>query len=304
MMKRDDLTGLAMGGNKTRQLEFLMADVLRSGCDTIVCYAALQSNYCRQVAAAGAKLRIEPHLVLFPSVHNERQGNLLLDEVLGAKVHLLQAGGFAEAARAAREIADRMEADGRKPYFADLLGQAVPIVFPAYLLAAEELSRQCAALRVNPDWLVLTSGSGVTHASLALDCRLTGLKISVLGISIRRSEEEGTRAVLGWAEMGRKRYGIPERLEASDISYHDEYRGEGYAIPTEATLDAIRLVAETEGILLDPVYTGKAMAGLIGEIRKGTIGRHQTVIFLHTGGTPALFAYHQELRSSSPRRVA
>jgi D-cysteine desulfhydrase family pyridoxal phosphate-dependent enzyme len=304
LIKRDDLTGLAMGGNKTRQLEYLMADVVKSGCDAIICYAAMQSNYCRQVAAAGAKLGIAAHLVLFESVHNERQGNLLLDEILGATVHRVREGAFEAAAREARAVAGRLEAEGHKPYYADLLGQAVPVVFPAYLMAAEELSRQCAAQRVSPDWLVLTSGSGVTHASLELGCRLTGLKTRVLGISIRRSQEEGRQAVFGWAEMGRRRWGIAERLEIADIGYRDEYRGEGYAIPTQETLEAIRLVAEMEGILLDPVYTGKAMAGLIGEIRKGTITPHETVIFLHTGGTPALFAYDKELLAALSPGVA
>ncbi len=294
LMKRDDLTGLAFGGNKTRKLEFLMADVLHSGCDSIITYAASQSNYCRQVAAAAAKLGVRAHLVLFKSVHNEWQGNLLLDDLLGAKIHFIE-GDFESAPGAASNLATRLREEGEKPYLADLMGAAVPVVFPAYLLAAEELYHQLQSLELIPDWLVLTSGSGVTHASLALGLKLLGSTSRVLGISIRKPELKGREDVLRWAQLSCDQLKIGLRLEPKDIYYLDQYRGEGYARPTPETVEAIRLVAKTEGIFLDPVYTGKAMAGLIAEIRKGTFKHGETLVFLHTGGTPALFAYSQEL---------
>lgn len=294
LIKRDDLTGLAFGGNKTRKLEFLMADAIRAGCDSIICYAASQSNYCRQVAAAASKLGLAAHLVLFKSVHNEWQGNLLLDAILGATIHTVN-DDFQAAERSARALAEYLIRCGQKPYFADLMGHSVPVVFPAYLLAAEELVSQFDEQQIAPDWLILTSGSGVTHASIALGLKLLGSKTRVLGISIRLLEEEGRAAVRHWAEVGARHLGIGVQLDEAEIHYLARYRGEGYARPTSETIEAIRLVAQTEGILLDPVYTGKAMAGLISEIRLGTFGPGQTVVFLHTGGAPALFAYHQEL---------
>lgn len=297
-IKRDDLTGLGLGGNKARKLEFLMADVLDKGCDSIITYAAAQSNYCRQVAAAAAKLGIRAHFVLFKSVHNEWQGNLLLDELFGADIHWVE-GDFAVASAAARELERTLHDQGEKPYLADLLGPTIPVVFPAYLFAAHELYHQFEELQLVPDWIVLTSGSGVTHSSLAMGLKLLGSPTRVLGISIRKADQQGREDVLKWAEMSAAYLDLPLTLEPADIHYLDDYRGEGYARPTHETLDAIRLVARTEGILLDPVYTGKAMAGLIAEIQKGNFTRSQSVVFLHTGGFPALFAYHTELHSTS-----
>jgi D-cysteine desulfhydrase family pyridoxal phosphate-dependent enzyme len=297
LMKRDDLTGLAFGGNKTRKLEFLMADLLHCGCNSIITYAASQSNYCRQVAAAAAKVGVRAHLVLFKSVHNEWQGNLLLDDLLGAEIHFIE-GDFESAPDEAKKLAARLSAEGEKPYLADLMGAAVPVVFPAYLLAAEELHHQLQSLDLVPDWVVLTSGSGVTHASLALGLKLLGSTTRVLGISIRKPERQGREDLLHWVQLSSDQLKIGVRLEPEELYYLDQYRGEGYARPTPETIEAIRIVAETEGIFLDPVYTGKAMAGLVTEIRKGTFKRGQTLVFLHTGGTPALFAYNQELHAN------
>lgn len=297
-IKRDDLTGLAFGGNKARKLEFLMAEVLAQGCSSIITYAAAQSNYCRQVAAAAAKLGIRAHFVLFKSVHNEWQGNLLLDELFGADIHWVE-GDFAVAAAAARALEQELHVRDEKPYLADLLGPTVPVVFPAYLFAAHELYRQCVELEIAPEWVVLTSGSGVTHSSLALGLKMLGSRTQVLGISIRKADGQGREDILSWAESSAAALDLPITLQSSEVYYSDDYRGEGYARPTPQTLEAIRLVAQTEGILLDPVYTGKAMAGLIAEIRKGTFTRDQTVVFLHTGGAPALFAYHSELHATN-----
>lgn len=297
-IKRDDLTGLALGGNKARKLEFLMADVLAKSCDSIITYAAAQSNYCRQVAAAAAKLGIRAHFVLFKSIHNEWQGNLLLDELFGAHIHWVE-GDFAVASATARELEKKVRAQGEKPYLADLLGPTIPVVFPAYLFAALELYRQFKELQIVPDWIVLTSGSGVTHSSLALGLKMLGCPTRVLGISIRKADQQGQEDLLKWAEMSAAYLDLPFPLEPSDVHYLDDYRGEGYARPTPQTLEAIRLVAQTEGVLLDPVYTGKAMAGLIAEVQQGRFTRNQMVVFLHTGGSPALFAYHAELHSGS-----
>ncbi|MGH2355163.1 MAG: D-cysteine desulfhydrase family protein [Chloroflexota bacterium] len=305
LIKRDDLTGLALGGNKTRGLEFTLGEALAEVADVIVTSAAAQSNKCRQAAAACARLGLECHLVLKASVHNEVQGNLLLDHLLGAHVHLVQDGdalGSYDMTRVNEEVA-RLEADlraqGRRPYVIAMHTRTHPLSGGGYLNAALELEAQLAARGVRPSHLVVTSGSGSTHAALALAVKALGLPYRVVGISIRKSRDEARRGVADLASQTAELYGLPVRLAPDEVTVYDQYFGQGYALPTTAGMDAIRLVASTEGILLDPVYTGKTMAGLIDLARRGTFGPDDTVVFVHTGGIPALFAYHAELAPAS-----
>jgi len=298
VIKRDDLTGLALGGSKTRQLEFVFGEVLQSGADCVVCYASRQSNYCRQVAAASAKLGLAAHLVLFGDHHLEVQGNLLLDELLGARIHLVSGGGFDQARVKAKSIADALTAEGARVYVMDMLGATSVIGFPGSLLGAEEVSTQLTQCGIAPSMVVLPTGSGGTQAGLALGLGLLGNPTSVLGISIRMQEAEVKAAVGRACRSAAGRLGIGLGLKEDGILVTDRYLAGGYGGLSPETVEAIRLVAETEGILLDPVYTGRAMAGLIAEIRAGSLSREDTVVFLHTGGQPALFAYSGQLQAT------
>ncbi|MBI3977429.1 MAG: D-cysteine desulfhydrase family protein [Chloroflexi bacterium] len=305
LIKRDDLTGLALGGNKTRALEFVLGDAVGKGADTVITSAAVQSNQCRQAAAAGARLGLDVHLVLKASVHNDVQGNLLLDHLLGARVRLIHDGSklgtydmsaiHAEADR----LADELRAQGRNPYIISMQTHSQPLAGAGYLNAMLEMEEQFAAMGVRPSHLVTTSGSGGTHSSLALAVKTLGLPYQVIGISIRKTRQEALLGVSSYANRTAELFGLPVRLTPDEVVVYDDYYGEGYALPTEAGLAAMKLVARTEGILLDPVYTGKAMSGIVGLIRRGILRPEHTVIFVHTGGIPALFAYNQELMAES-----
>ena len=309
LIKRDDLTGLALGGNKTRKLEFVLGDAIQAGADTIVTSAAAQSNLCRQTAAAGARLGLPVHLVLQSSAHDEPQGNLLLDHLFGAHVRLVHEGaalGAYDMGPVRAEVARLSEAlrrEGRTPYVismqTDARTQAISVC--GYLNATLELQAQCAAAGLQPTHLVVTSGSGGTHASLALGARLLGLPYEVIGISIRKPRAEALPGVAGYANSAAEHFDLPVRLAPEEVTVYDEYFGEGYGIPTAAGLRAIQLAARTEGILLDPVYTGKTMSGLIGLVERGVLTAEHTVVFVHTGGVPALFAYNEELMAAQQR---
>jgi D-cysteine desulfhydrase family pyridoxal phosphate-dependent enzyme len=302
LIKRDDLTGLALGGNKTRGLEFTLGEALHLGADTIVTSASAQSNKCRQAAAAGAKLGLDVHLVLKAGLHNEVQGNLLLDYVFGAHVRLVEDGdqlGSYDMSYVDAEV-ERLESSlrqqGRRPYVIAMHTRTHPLAGGGYLNAVLEMEEQFAAAGIRPTHLVVTSGSGSTHSALALAVKALGLPYRVIGISIRKSRQEAMAGVSDLANQTAEMYGLPVRLAPAEVIVHDEYFGDGYGLPTAAGLDAIRLVARTEGILLDPVYTGKTMSGLIDLVRQGLIGKGDTAVFVHTGGIPALFAYHGELQ--------
>ena len=301
LIKRDDMTGLALGGNKTRKLEYLLAEALNEGADTVITSAATQSNMCRQTAAACAKLGLDVHLVLQSGVHDELQGNLLLDHLFGAKITMVQDGAASgaydmSAVRAEVDrLAERLRREGKRPYVVSMQTHSLDLAGAGYMDAMLELERQFAAQHVRPTHLLLTSGSGGTHSSLALAVKAMDLPYRVVGISIRKTRDEAAAGVAGSANRVAGRLGLAARLAADEVEVYDEYFGGGYGLPTEAGLDAIRLVARTEGILLDPVYTAKAMSGLIGLTHRGVLTKEHTVVFVHTGGVPALFAYHQEL---------
>jgi D-cysteine desulfhydrase family pyridoxal phosphate-dependent enzyme len=306
LVKRDDLTGLALGGNKTRPLEFVLGDAVAQGAECLIASASAQSNNCRQIAAAGAKLGLPVHLVLKAGVHNDAQGNLLLDFLLGARVRLVEddtpPGSYDMAAvnREVDRLADELRAAGHRPYVIAMQTHSQALAGCGYLNATLELEAQYAAAGVRPTHLVVTSGSGGTHAALALGVKTLGLPYQVIGISIRKSRAEVLQGVPAYANNTAAFLGLDTRLAAGDVQVYDEYFGGGYALPTPAGIDAIKLVARTEGILLDPVYTGKTMSGLVGLVKRGILTSDHTVVFVHTGGIPALFAYHQELMAGEP----
>ena len=281
-IKRDDLTGLGLGGNKTRKLEYLAANALAQGCRTLVTTGALQSNHCRQVAAAAARLGLGCILVLAGEDPGIRQGNLLLDELSGAKLVFVPKE---ERDQRLQQAFAHAEEDGLQPYLIPY-GGSNPIGVQGYIQAMQELQDQ----NLQPDWIVLASSSGGTQAGLLLGAKQTSFPSRILGISVDKPADELTQTILALVNQTAAWLGIDKKIESEDILVNDAYCQAGYGILQPAEVEAIRLFARTEGILLDPVYTGRAAAGLIDLIRKGFFSPNETVLFWHTGGIPALFA--------------
>ena len=294
-VKRDDLTGLAGGGNKARKLELLVGDALARGADTLVTLGSAQSNHCRQTAAAAARCGLRAILVLGGAPPPDATGNLLLDHLLGAELRW-------SGTRAREEVMDETvgaeRGAGRKPY-AVPLGGSNGLGAAAYALALQELVDQMESqpgLRgARFDRIVFASSSGGTHAGLAAGARRIGFRGQILGISIDAGAEELRRAVATIANQALDCLGAPERLSESEISVSADYLGGGYGGLGPPEREAIDLFARQEGLLLDPVYTARAAAGMIDLVRRGAIGQDETVLFWHTGGIPALWAYGAQL---------
>ena len=290
-IKRDDQTGLATGGNKTRKLEFLVADALDRNMDTLITAGAPQSNHARQTAAAAAKLGMKCILVLRGQPQSGRQGNLLIDDMLGAEIRWAQR----EAVEASMtETANELSVKGYSPYLIPY-GGSNPVGATGYVAAMEELMEQAKQMNLHFNRIVFASSSSGTQAGLVVGARATGYTGQVLGISVDESRQDLQRKVATLATETAAHLGQIMHVAPSDIDVNADYLGAGYAMMGEPEREAIRLAAQTEGLLLDPVYTGRAFAGMIDLIRKGSIRRDETVLFWHTGGTPALFAYAEEL---------
>jgi L-cysteate sulfo-lyase len=299
-IKRDDCTGLAGGGNKTRKLEFLIGEALAQGCDTVVTTGALQSNHARQTAAAAAAAGLKSMLVLFDSVpyrgHAYRSsGNLLLDRILGAELRVEAADANAADVfdRAMRDI----EARGGKPYFVPVGGSSA-VGSLGYAAAYDELADQLDAHGLTRTHLVHASSSGGTQAGLVAGAQRRGNGPSVTGINVYRSDNDAMAASIHALACK-----TAARLDASAppvdaVVLDGRFLGERYGVPTAAMKEAVELTARTEGVLLDPVYTGKGMAGLIARIVEGLHDDAEAVVFLHTGGMPGLFAYEGEFADS------
>jgi len=281
-IKRDDLTGLALGGNKTRKLEYLAADALAQGCRMLITTGAVQSNHCRQVATAAARLGLGCILVLAGEDSGIRQGNLLLDELSGAKLVFVPKEERDQRLQQAFAQADE---DGMQPYLIPY-GGSNPVGVQGYIQAMNELQDQ----NLQPDWIVLASSSGGTQAGLVLGAKQTGFPGRILGISVDKPVNELTQTIMALANQTAAWLGIDKKIESEDVLVNGAYCQAGYGILQPAEVEAIRLFARTGGILLDPVYTGRAAAGLIDLIRKGFFSPNETVLFWHTGGIPALFA--------------
>ncbi len=301
-IKRDDLTGLAFGGNKTRMLEFSLADALAKGADTIVTGMAVQSNYCRQMAAACAKAGLEVHLVLRPVRPIDReqiQGNTLLQHLFGAHIQVVESGERVDQAAAVQATAERLRAEGKQVYI-PRLADTVDLDAIAYAETALEMVQQCRAMQIAPQTLYLAAAD-TTQAGMVLGLKFLESGIHARGINPFEAGSERVTEMLRMARQAAARLGIEIELTEDDFDNDVSYVGERYGIPTEAGLAAIHLVARQEGILLDPVYTGKAMSALIADIRAGKLGPDVPVLFLHTGGAPALFGYAEEVLASMPR---
>ncbi len=290
-VKRDDQTGLATGGNKTRKLEFLVADALQQRADTLITVGAPQSNHARQTAAAAAKAGLKSALVLRGASPADRTGNILLDDLMGAEIFW---AGTRSLDEVAVEVAEELSARGQHPYVIPL-GGSNPIGAAGYVAAMLEVAEQARASDLHFDAIVFATSSGGTHSGLVLGAKMSGYTDRILGISVDHTSDHLVPLLVDLANATSQHLGTEFRFSADDFEVNDHYLGGGYAVMGEPELEAIRLCAQTEGLLVDPVYTGRAMAGLIDLIRTGELKAGQNVLFWHTGGTPALFAYAQQL---------
>jgi D-cysteine desulfhydrase family pyridoxal phosphate-dependent enzyme len=296
LMKRDDLTGLALGGNKARKLEFVLGEAVAHRADTIITCGAAQSNHARMTAAGAARLGMRAHLVLGPGEHEDVQGNILLDRMLGAEIHWVDTNDVDAQWATMEAIAREAEAEGRRPFIIPR-GGASPSGGAAYANCILEMSQQLNDMGVGADWLFLASGTGATQAGLVVGARwMTPRPFRVVGISVSRTSENMRTLVAHHANEAASLLGAPFSFGPDDVLVHDEYIGSGYGKPTDGGMEATRLMARTEGILLDPVYSAKGVAGMVDLVRRGVVGRDETVVFLHTGGQPAIFAYDRELK--------
>ena len=292
-VKRDDCTGLATGGNKTRKLEFLLAEALDEGCDTIVTEGGRQSNHVRQTAAAAAKLGLACELVqqeshFWDDPDYDVTGNLFLDRLLGADLHAVP--GEADRKQGMARVAEAITSRGGKPYVIPA-GGSTPLGGLGYAGCAIEITAQAKAQGIAVDHIVLASGSGGTQGGLVAGLLALGGGIPALGIDIDADPEGVPVRVRAVAEGTAQLLGVAGGVPEGAVAVNSDYAGEAYGAPTQAMVEAVTLLARLEGLLLDPVYSGKAMAGLIDLARQGFYKTGDTVVFIHTGGMPALFAY-------------
>jgi len=295
-IKRDDCTGLAGGGNKTRKLEFLVGDALSNDADTLITQGAVQSNHVRQTAAAAAKFGLGCEIILehrtgSQAVDYNRSGNVLLDELLGAKIRSVPAGTDMnlELAKVAAEVADA----GGRPYVIPG-GGSNAIGALGYAECAMELVAQANEVGLEIDRIVTATGSAGTHAGLVAGLAVMGADIPVLGIGVRAPKDVQEANVFKLAQETATLLGFKERVSRDQVMANCDYVGAGYGLIDQAVIDALKLAARTDGILLDPVYSGKAMKGLIALSNAGEFDG-ETVVFLHTGGAQGLFGYQSEL---------
>jgi D-cysteine desulfhydrase family pyridoxal phosphate-dependent enzyme len=283
LVKRDDQTGLAFGGNKTRKLEFLLGEAREQGAKTLITGGAIQSNHCRQTAAAAARFGFNCILVLTGDKPQHASGNLLLDQLFGAQI--VYVADRKDRDSILQETFDRAASDGKEPYLVPY-GGSNPTGALGYAFAMRELIDQNASA----DWIVFATSSGGTHAGLLLGQRIFGFSGKILGISIDESEEWLKQEVSTLASATSEKVGERIEFTPADVLVNADYCDAGYGVVTEREREAIQLFAQYEGLLPDPVYTGRAAAGMIDLIRKGFFKKNETVLFWHTGGQPALFA--------------
>ena len=296
--KRDDLTGFGFGGNKVRGLEYYLAEALAQRADVIVTGAGPQSNHIRATAAAARAAGLDVVAVMHNSRPAETQGNLLLDELLGLELRFTGDPNRALVDTKIEEVAEELRRAGRRPYVIPR-GGASALGALGYVECVREMNGQLQAMGARPDpstglrmcWLALATGGCGTQAGLVAGAKIHGAPYAILGITVSRPVAECVERIARFAVEAARLVGREIEVRPEEVLVREGFIGAGYGIPTTEGVEAIRLVARTEGVFLDPTYTGKAMAGLIAEIRSGRIGREDTVVFLHTGGEPGLFAH-------------
>ena len=291
-VKRDDCTGLGLGGNKLRKLDYVLKQALAEGCDTLVSGGVVQSNSQRQVAAAAARLGLGCHLAVYhgrlapPSAEYEKTGNALLNRLFGATLHDVPWDGDRNGA--IRGLAERLGGEGRKPYLIPY-GVSNPLGAVGYASTVAEIAAQSAAAGIAPAAIVHCTGSGGTQAGLVIGARRALPSTRVGGIDIDAEPERVRADVVAYAKGAADLLG--QAFDARDVEVVAGHAGPAYGVAHEATVEAIKLGARLEGLVLDPVYSGKGLAGLIAMVRSGRWTKDQDVVFIHTGGTPSLFAY-------------
>ena len=298
-IKRDDLLGLSAGGNKTRKLEFLVADALVQGADTLITCGAVQSNHCRLTLSAAVKEGLKCRLVLEERVPGtfdpKASGNIFLFNLLGVeKIQVVSAGSDMMAEM--QQVAEDVAAEGRKAYIIPG-GGSNAIGATGYVACAQEILDQTFELGLNIDALVCASGSAGTQAGLVTGFYGCNMNIPVVGINVSRAKEEQEEIVYRLVRETADHVGVKSEIPRDAVNCFGDYVGPGYSLPTPEMAEAVKLVARTEGILLDPVYTGKTMAGLISLVRQGYFKKESNILFVHTGGSPALYVYADYLLS-------
>lgn len=296
-IKRDDNTGLATGGNKTRKLEYLIQDALDKKCDTVITAGAQQSNHCRQTAAACAQADLECHLLLGgeePSVYN---GNLLLSKLLGANIHFT---GENRKGEDFQSLGKELKQAGAKSYLIPYGGSNLTGAL-GFVHAVSELQEQLTQLRINIDYIFFASSSGGTQAGLLIGRMLYNLNAEIIGINIDKDETGGQplkNIISEIIDAGRKKFSITDNANEYEIILNKDYDEAGYGIVTKNELNAIQMLSTNEGILLDPVYTGRAFYGMLDYLKKEMIPENSNVLFWHTGGITANFCYADEFKNT------
>jgi L-cysteate sulfo-lyase len=299
-IKRDDCTGLASGGNKTRKLEYLMAEALQQGADTVITQGATQSNHARQTVAIAAKLGLQSHIILedrtgYTFDDYKHSGNVFLDRLFGASVS--EVPRDTDMNKAMAQLADDLRAKGRKPYVIPG-GGSNPVGALGYVTCALELMDQANNMGLAVDHLVHATGSAGTQAGLVVGMYGARAQIPVLGIGVRAAKAAQEERVFGLARETAELVGVPGSVSREDVIANCDYVGPGYGLPTPGMIEAVTMLARLEGILLDPVYSGKGMAGLIDLCRKGRFKKGENVVFLHTGGSVALYGYRHAFKEA------
>jgi D-cysteine desulfhydrase len=294
-IKRDDLLPGCAGGNKTRKLDFCIADALEKGADTIITCGAVQSNHCRLTLAWAVKEGMDCHLVLEERVKGsyspEASGNNFLFQLMGVKSVTVVPGG-SDMMGEMQKVADAQAGQGRKPYIVPG-GASNTIGATGYVACAQEILQQLFDMGINIDHMVVPSGSAGTHAGIVVGMHGNNAGIPISGINVSRTKTEQEALVYKLVQATAERVGVATPIAEDAVECFDGYVGPGYSLPTDSMIEAVKLLATTEAILLDPVYSGKAMAGMIDLVRKGHFPEGSNVLFLHTGGSPALYAYQK-----------
>lgn len=296
-LKREDQSGLALGGNKARQLEFLLAAAQAEGAQAVVTTAAAQSNFCRSCAAAGAVLGMHVGLLLRGQDGALVQGNLLLDHLFGAELRFIATRDpYDPQIEPALErfVAD-LRARSLRTHVLHLPGRSGDLGAAAMVDTGQEMAQQFAAQGIRPQAVFMAVGSGLTVAGVALAFKALGLATRVVGVSVQRSADFIRPMIVRRANAAAQLLGLPTRLQEQDFDLDDRHLGDGYGMPSSAGMAAMRLLGRTQGIVLDPVYTGKAMAGMLAQLREGRWRAPDPVVFFHSGGAPALFAHAADL---------
>ena len=297
-MKRDDLLPGCGGGNKTRKLDFSFADAIQQGADTIITCGAVQSNHCRLTASWAAKESIDCHLVLEERVkgsyHSDASGNNFLFQVLGTKSISVVPGG-SDMMQEMQKIADQLSTEGKRPYIIPG-GASNAIGAIGYVACAQETLQQLFEMNLSIDHVVVPSGSAGTHAGMVTGFEGNNAQIPITGINVSRPKDQQEKIVHDLALLTAEKVGVEQEVSRDSVTCFDNYVGPGYSLPTEGMIEAVKLLATTEAILLDPVYSGKTMAGCIDLVRKDYFAGCENILFLHTGGAPALYAYLDTFR--------